>query len=277
MRRLRAQRGSLAHVLPIDEIAPTIDLDFIDIMFLQENVSMEPNTRSLLAALVVFSGASLLEKCRLCIHLFDSGGRGMMTGSDFCDLSMTIIATVYKALNIGFKPRVLRDEIHDSLSSLFRSYQEMVTRSGDRGFYSEGVITSAEIIEHLDSFRAVYEALPISDTSRVKVTGGRKKMDLVTEAVVDDLFKSIYHEYHHKPADWFDGITGTTDNGAVTLLSLPLRQSCPVLPVPYIIESVEGESGDPVSIEPLPLMETQKNPSGRLDESKVHPMTSQLL
>eukprot|EP00928_Gymnodinium_smaydae_P063349 TRINITY_DN46966_c0_g1_i1.p1 TRINITY_DN46966_c0_g1~~TRINITY_DN46966_c0_g1_i1.p1 ORF type:complete len:471 (-),score=103.66 TRINITY_DN46966_c0_g1_i1:91-1503(-) len=137
------------------------DLLFVFDIFAQQNELID--SRELLTMICLFSSATLLEKGKFLISLFDDSKTGSVTGSELAT-ACTMVCTVFsRCTGIIVRPKEVTSALKQSLPSLIADYAEPVELHGlDHAFNNERLISAMELNHLIPSIQEAYDVMPVA-------------------------------------------------------------------------------------------------------------------
>lgn len=172
-RRLRRVDAAGSGWLSELETQDLLGLPEFNLLFLWDLLSHQNelvNGRELLTTVCVFSSASLVEKARFLITVFDDSRTGSCTGAEVAHACVSVLGVLGRCTGVVVKPKEVAAGLRDDLPALLPEFMNAVrSYGGDRSsaekcFQKDRMISQIELDKLLPSLRAAYMQLPISGT-----------------------------------------------------------------------------------------------------------------
>mmetsp|Transcript_19405 Transcript_19405/g.51841 ORF Transcript_19405/g.51841 Transcript_19405/m.51841 type:complete len:670 (+) Transcript_19405:64-2073(+) len=171
-RRMKKIDSSNSGWLAFEEVQQLLGLPEFNLLFLWDLLSQQNeliHCKELLTTVCIFSSASLPDKGRLLMALYDTSRTGTVTGAEIAQLSVGALGVLARCTGTVVKPKDVASSLRDELPGLLPEYRELLKRKGaksrtdtERSFQQERFISQQELEKLLPTVQAAYQDLPFA-------------------------------------------------------------------------------------------------------------------
>lgn len=167
-RRFRAIDNGDGYIT-YEELLKVISMQEFNMLFLWDTFSQQNELMpaiELMTVICVFSSATLFEKGKFLMSVFDESHTGLNTGAEIAKLMFTVLLVLAKCTGERIKQKEVTDKLKALIAELLPNYAEELEQkyagNNDRAFQNARIIGQIELEKLLPDIQASYEALPIS-------------------------------------------------------------------------------------------------------------------
>mmetsp|Transcript_156643 Transcript_156643/g.480594 ORF Transcript_156643/g.480594 Transcript_156643/m.480594 type:complete len:431 (-) Transcript_156643:49-1341(-) len=140
---------------------PEFHLFFIWDVYSQQNELID--SREFLTMVCVFSSATLEEKGRFLISLFDGTQTGRCTGAELGQLCVMVLTVLAKCTGALVKPKDVVPKLRAEFRELVPEYETRAAEQGnDQAWHKARVVGQIELDRILPTIASAYQALPLA-------------------------------------------------------------------------------------------------------------------
>jgi len=155
--------------LNYEELLQVIAMQEYNLLFLWDNFSQQNElmpSSELMTVISVFSSATLFEKAKFLLAVFDESHTGMNTGMEIARIMFNVLSVMAKCTGERIKQREVTAQLKGILPQLLPTYAEELEQKymgkNDHCFTNARIIGQIELEKLLPAIQSTYEALPVA-------------------------------------------------------------------------------------------------------------------